>query len=110
MNKGDRLDQNSRLLSSNARFEAVVEQRGEFVLYAGDAVLWRTETGRKSSVVEIQDDGNLLVRDEDGVVVWTAETSGPGEFLLCQDDGNLVMFDTSGKPVWKTNTNQSWDY
>lgn len=107
MNKGDRLDQNSRLLSSNGRFEAVVEQRGEFVLYAGDAVLWRTGTDRKSSMVDFND-GRLSVRDEDGAVVWTAESSGPGELLVCQDDGNLVMFDMSGKSVWKTNTIQSW--
>lgn len=88
----------------------MMDQKGEFVLYADEMVLWQTDSSRKGFMIEMQNDGNLVLSDANGNNVWSSETQGRGEYLICQDDGNIVMFDYQGDSVWKTNTVQSMSF
>lgn len=55
--------------------------------------------------VELQTDGNLVLRRKDGTVLWNTETQGKGIVqAVMQTDGNLVLQDVNGSPVWATAT------
>ncbi|GAA1953389.1 trypsin-like serine protease [Kitasatospora viridis] len=51
-------------------------------------------TSARSTVLEMQPDGNLvLYRKSDGVPLWSSKTSGnPGAWLAMQADGNVVVY------------------
>lgn len=85
--------------------------------------------------LEIQDDGNLVLKDTAGMNLWTSGTIGyngnthratyglnsgqvilPGEFirsgnwkyhLILQGDGNLVLYPPSGPALWSSATNSA---
>lgn len=100
----------------------------------GGAQTWSVETQNALlSGLEIQDDGNLVLKDTGGIALWTSGTIGyngnthratyglnsgqvilPGEFirsgnwkyhLILQGDGNLVLYPPSGPALWSSATN-----
>ncbi|MGF1429855.1 trypsin-like serine protease [Kitasatospora sp. LaBMicrA B282] len=61
--------------------------------------VWSTQwTEARSTVLEMQQDGNLvLYRKSDGAALWSSRTSGnPGAWLAVQSDGNLVVYRAGG--------------
>lgn len=100
----------------------------------GGALTWFVDT--QSALLrglEIQDDGNLVLKDTGGMTLWASGTIGyngnthratyglsngqvllPGEFirsgnwkyhLILQGDGNLVLYPPSGPALWSSATN-----
>ena len=93
------------LRSVNARFAAVMQGDGNFVLYDNGRPRWATNTTYLGTVMAVQGDGNLVVYGPGGAL-WASGTagSGAGDFLAMQDDGNLVLYSAAGRAVWATNT------
>ena len=53
----------------------------------------------------MQDDGNLVVYDDQGRPQWSSDTVGRGVVeCVMQGDGNLVLKDGNGRSVWSTST------
>lgn len=100
----------------------------------GGSQTWAVDTPNALvSGLEIQDDGNLVLKDTGGIALWTSGTIGyngnthratyglnsgqvilPGEFirsgnwkyhLILQGDGNLVLYPPSGPALWSSATN-----
>ena len=94
--------------SENGRYELVLQEDGNLVLYrSGGGVLW--STGTNNQVVNrlvMQDDGNLVLYGPGNRTVWSSGTFGhPGSYLVLQDDGNLVIY-VPQAPIWSSNTQQ----
>lgn len=97
---------NLRLISSDGRFEAVMQTDGNFVLYQGSTPLWATGTkGSGANHVALQSDGNLVVYDAANNPKWASRTNGRGGArLTLQNDGNLVLYTAGNSAVWASNT------
>jgi hypothetical protein len=53
----------------------------------------------------LQEDGNLVLYDQDGQPVWASGTDGqPVSELTMQADGNLVLYASSGGALWASDT------
>ena len=65
--------------------------------------LWATNTGGTTpGTFVMQSDGNLVVRDGQGVIRWESGTSGnPGAYFGLGDDGSLVIFTAAGTVIWR---------
>jgi hypothetical protein len=48
----------------------------------------------------MQQDGNLVVYDENGTARWASGTFGTGLWAVFQETGNIVIYDRESKPVW----------
>lgn len=85
----------------NGGWVAVMQDDGNFVVYANGKAQWSTRTSVKGSVVTLQSDGNLVVYTPGGKAVWASHTEGKGgQQLEMQSDGNLVIYTANGRPVW----------
>jgi len=73
--------------------------QAEFELAAGESVV----AGARSLVM--QEDGNLVISDQDGTPLWAAATAGEGNSARFQPDGNLVVYNGAGQALWSTETN-----
>lgn len=51
-----------------------------------------------------QQDGNLVVYDQNSSAQWAARTDGKGWTCAFQGDGNLVVYDSDGNPEWASNS------
>lgn len=57
------------------------------------------------SHMDMQYDGNLVVRRTDGTPAWASNTVGNNQaFLRLQDDGNLIIWSQEGQVLWTSNT------
>lgn len=55
--------------------------------------------------LQLQTDGNIVLRVVDYVALWTSETYGTSPSgLVMQEDGNLVLYGTDGAPIWHIGT------
>lgn len=55
--------------------------------------------------VQLQTDGNIVLRIPDYVGLWHSATYGTSpSALIMQDDGNLVLYGTDGAAIWHTHT------
>jgi len=104
---------------------AVLNADGNVTVTLGGKVLWATATDgvtkltsgqrlmagqsrtspKGAYTLQLQPDGNLVLRNAANTVVWRSNTSGhPGASTRMQTDGNLVVYDAAGKSVWSTKT------
>ena len=78
---------------------------------AGNLELWNRvarqllwQSGSKSlrvSRLAMQEDGNLVIYDRDGMALWSSGTYGhPDAYLAVRDDGNLVICLRDNRPIW----------
>jgi hypothetical protein len=73
---------------------------GEFLNHGEQLV---AENGRY--VLQMQEDGNVVVRMSGNIATWASGTDGhPGAILKMQDDGNLVVIAPGNNPVWSSRT------
>lgn len=55
--------------------------------------------------LQLQTDGNMVLRVVDYVALWTSATHGTSPSgLVMQEDGNLVLYGTDGAPIWHLGT------
>ncbi|MFJ4618189.1 hypothetical protein [Streptomyces sp. NPDC088812] len=66
----------------------------------GSGAAWSTNRTR----MVMQNDGDLVIYDEDDRARWSSGTSGSGNRAYFQGDGNLVVSDGNGTPLWHTGT------
>lgn len=60
--------------------------------------------------IEMQSDGNLVVRSKTNQAIWASGTNGnPNAQLVMQSDGNLVIYSSGGAPLWSTGTTRHPD-
>ncbi|GHB68564.1 hypothetical protein GCM10010377_69280 [Streptomyces viridiviolaceus] len=52
----------------------------------------------------LQDDGNLVVADENGTVRWSSHTTGMGHKAVFQADGHLVVYTQDDRTAWSSGT------
>lgn len=98
---------NQGLISLNGRYEAVLQEQGNFVLYdlaAGQAV-WSTPVlNTNHTTLALQTDGNLVeystFSPNQGQALWYTGTSSASPVrLVVQNDGNLVIYNANGA-IW----------
>ncbi|MGW1780011.1 protein kinase domain-containing protein [Streptomyces sp. NPDC002143] len=78
---------------------AIKVVQATFELPTGESVV----AGARSLIM--QQDGNLVVYDQDHKPRWAAMTGGEGNSARFQADGNLVVYNSAGQPVWASRTN-----
>ena len=79
---------------------------GNLVMYSDNGPVWASGTDGKSQVatLNLQADGNLVIRNTINQVSWASGTDGKGgKYISLQTDGNFVMRGDNG-PVWASGT------
>jgi hypothetical protein len=98
------------LRSDNRVYRLTYQFDGNIVLYDDrtQTPLWATNTVVTApGIFVMQSDGNLVVKDGQGVARWESGTSGyPGAYFVLRDDGNLVIFSAAGDPIWDRGQNR----
>lgn len=62
-------------------------------------------SGNGQYKLEMQTDGNLVLRNSTDVIQWATNTyNNPGSRLEMRTDGNLVIFNTNNQVIWSSNT------
>jgi len=101
------------MYSCDGRFRLYMQDDGNLVLSQKDAsgnfsiALWTTQTNGipAANLLEMQDDGDLVIYSFGGARVWSSGTSGkPGLHLKLYNNGNMKLYDGSYGTVWQTNT------
>jgi GH25 family lysozyme M1 (1,4-beta-N-acetylmuramidase) len=100
---GEGLARGDQLVSTDGSSILVHQLDGNVVIYRGDAV-WATETcGQDTTVLTLQDDGNIVLEGADAPV-WASDSFGSGgTTLVMQDDANVVLY-AAGGPVWSSSS------
>ena len=98
------LHEEDRLVSTDGRFTAIMQNDGNFVVYqAGVGAIWASGTnGNWGARLVMQGDGNLVIYRTNGTAAWATMTFGSGHVLVMQNDGNLVMYGAGAR--WASNT------
>ncbi len=108
MTAGEVLHPGQSIQSPGGRFELILQDDGNLVLYELPAKvpLWASNTaGKPVAVCTMQSDGNLVLYQAGSHSVWASNTNGnPGSHLAVQDDGNAVIYRTNNSSAWETNT------
>lgn len=103
------------LFSQNGLHSLLLTVRGQLLLVdvLNERVIWTSRVHRSVSLhhkLICQDDGNLVLYDENGQPFWQTDTQGKGKGpyrFLVQDDRNLVLYDSTNAVIWASGTNQS---
>lgn len=107
---GASLAPNEHINSQSGRFQLILQDDGNLVLYdlPSGSALWASGTnGQSVATCIMQTDGNLVLYSPSGAAVWASNTYGnSGAYLVVQNDGNVVIYTPSGAAVWATNTVQ----
>ncbi len=73
---------------------------------AARRLLWQSGTrGVSVAKMVMQDDGNLVIYDQNRRALWSSGTHGhAAAYLALQDDGNVVIYSQDNRPLWDTAT------
>jgi hypothetical protein len=99
MNPGD------YIVSPDGQFVTLMQYDGNLVTYAGDNLVWQSNTaGNYGAYATFQTDGNLVIyKANGGGVAWSPNTYGDNaDRLVLGDDGNLGIY-TGSTLDWSTN-------
>ena len=101
---GQTLAWGEKVVSCHGRFQLVMQNDGNLVLYFKDAPLWQIGLASGATHLTMQPDGNLVLY-AGAKVVWQAPGTfaHPGAFLSVQPDGNMVAY-VGTKALWQTST------
>lgn len=101
----EQLTKGQFLTSNNGRYQLILQEDGNLVLYEVKRALWSSRTnGKAVSRCVMQSDGNLVIYGFNKAI-WASRTDGnAGAYLIVQDDGNVVIY-VNDKSIWATNTN-----
>ena len=103
-----------------------MREDGDFVLMANQHVIWNTNTsngidlgiyykyGRLDLMLKgcgfrlaLQNNGILVINDEDGKQLWASSNQQKGEYLVLENNGDLVLYDFNDMPVWSSDSKRS---
>jgi len=101
------LEANQSLLSSDERYQLVMQADGNLVLYSPSKATWSSGTnGKGGTRAVMQADGNLVIYRSDWTAIWSSNTQANGASkLIVQLDGNLVIYTNTWKATWSSGTN-----
>jgi hypothetical protein len=107
---GQTLNRGGRLQSNNRKYELHFQHDGNLVLYEvsnfGTNVVRDTGT-RDTNRAVMQQDGNFVIYDSDGVPRWDTGTWGnDGSKLVLQDDREVVILNPNNRRLWAWGTRQ----
>lgn len=94
------------LMSTNKRYELVMQPDGNLVLYdllSGKNAVWATFTNGKTGVTAtMQADGNFVMF-QNGAPIWSTNTNGNNSaFMILGDDGNIQIYNQKSESVWSS--------
>lgn len=95
---------------SNHNRHLVLQQDGNLKLYEYNKgsigrELWGTgPQAGEGYRVQFQDDGNLVIYNNDNIATWDTGTHPQGSTLVLQEDGNLVIYSSDETALWSTQT------
>jgi hypothetical protein len=102
------LQPNQDLWSSDAKYQAIMQSDGNFVVYGpGRAVEWSSGTnGNYNAYLVMGNDGNLVLYSQGGYPLWATRTQpSSNDRLVMQPDGNLVVYNGSNNAAcWSYRT------
>lgn len=95
--------------SDNWKYELILQEDGNLVLYGPDGPRWASGTwGKHPRYCTMQGDGNFVIYDVNNRPIWASNTAWTkmdvGHNLVLQDDGNLVIYHFDDV-IWATGTN-----
>lgn len=99
INKGD------FVTSPNGSFSLGLSSNGRFIFKRDGQVIWETDaTG--GTTLNMQPDGNLVLRNKDKKALWKSEThDNPGSRLILDDGGHVAVISSNedgNTPLWLT--------
>jgi hypothetical protein len=104
------LQKGEYLTSANGRYNAVMQNDGNFVVYEVSPSMAKSiwSAGSSGWYARMQNDGNFVVYNQNGTWNWTSGTGGRplsmGNYLILNDDGSLEIF-ANAVSVWRTPAN-----
>ena len=105
------LESNSSILSGNSRYKLTLNVNGELDIHCATQQIWSTNTVNSNATkLHFQDNGNLVLRKNDGSSVWATNTLSAWwndpkpEKLVIQDNGNLVLYLPNNKVAWASHS------
>jgi hypothetical protein len=124
LRSGESISTGQWLRSKNGLFQAVMQEDGNFCIYRGDSYygvqsgLWSTKTSDGATYftengfhnINMQPDGNLVIRNQGGAAVWALSTNHPqikfirDSLAILYDDGNFAV---APQGEWKLRVFQS---
>jgi hypothetical protein len=109
---GEELNQNEPLKSADGRYELLLQDDGNLVIYGATdpdrnnkRVIWESGTvGSGATRLVLQsEDGNLALYDADNKAVWATNTNqGKATHLFLHNDGRLELYEGTTACLWKT--------
>lgn len=103
LNGGESLTSDEFLLSPDKNSTLTING-GKLNLTTNFKTVW-TAPGSGGVTLNMQSDGNLVLRNSSNAAVWNAGTVGhPGAYLLLKSDGNLVVNDSGNTELWTSDT------
>lgn len=100
---GQRLNSNQSLAVGG--WAGVMQNDGNFVVYANGRAQWSSGTRGAGNSLLLQPDGNAVVYSQGNQALWNSGTAGnEGSRLVLQSDGNLVLYKADGSPSWSRTT------
>ncbi len=101
--KGEGLRAGQSLSSCDGRFALTLQPDGNLVLIQGTTTLWASNT-TGASAAEMMSGGEFALWSATSQRVWSTGTGWADSHLALQDDGNVVIYNSDGLSVWATNT------
>ena len=96
-----------RLVLGGPQASVTMQGDGNLVVQVFGAPVWNSRTpGHPGGRLDVQSDGNLVLRDAAGRPYWSSGTAGFGARarLVFGNDANLVLSAANGRPLWSTTT------
>jgi len=111
LKSGEELNRNEPLKSADGRYELLLQDDGNLVIYGttdpdhnNKRVIWESGTvGSGATTLVLQGDGNLVLYDADFNKVWATNTNqGKATHLLLSNEGCMELYQGTTACLWKT--------
>ena len=84
-----------------------MQSDGNLGLYCGTTLSWSSRTNGQQvrGGMVFDEEGNLVLYNNNGAKIWSSGTYGINAALLrIKDNGNLILFNSSWEVLWQTST------
>lgn len=100
---GNQLRINQQLVSDNEKYNLILQEDGNLVLYdENKKARWNTPTYKRfSQFFELSKQGNLAIVSDKNKIVWEFKpTKKKGYELVLEDNGNLILYAEDKEILW----------